>query len=99
MQKFLSTGVVDAIKAEAGSEFVTVTFAKVDGTIRTMNGQFNTGKHMVGGEAGAAASARNKAAGLTPLWVPAEANKAGGRSFKTDRVLSVTTKRRTYMAT
>lgn len=93
MTKFLKPATVEKIKADAGSEFVTVTFLKVNGEERTMNGQFNTGVHTVGGDAGAAASARNKAAGLIPLWVPAEARgqngKAGWRSFKKDRVISI----------
>ena len=93
MTKFLTEKTVDAIKRGAGSEFVTVRFLKVNGEERTMNGQFNTGVHTVGGAGGAAATARNKAHGLIPLWVPVEARgkdgKAGWRSFKKARVIEI----------
>jgi len=78
-----------AVKAEIrkrGTRFATVKFRKKDGSIRTINGHFRAGKHMVGGEAGAAAHDRLRANGLVPIYSLAD---KGWRSFKLDAVVEI----------
>jgi len=40
---------LNTILASANNRFVTVTFKKKDGTIRTINGRFGVTKHLKGG--------------------------------------------------
>lgn len=74
-----------AIKAR-GTKFATVSFIKKDGTLRTINGHFRAGKHIVGNDRGAAQSDAMKAKGLVPIY---SLKDRGWRSFSLDAVVEI----------
>lgn len=82
----LNPDTVREIVHRKGTKFATVTFRKKDGSLRTINGHFRAGKHMVGGEAGAAAHDRLRANGLVAIYSMAD---KGWRSFKADAVVEI----------
>lgn len=48
----MSNAIVNAVKTllqSSGGKFITVTFKKKDGTMRTINGRSGVTKHLVGG--------------------------------------------------
>ncbi len=103
MSKFLSPAVAKAAIADTGTKFATVTFQKVDGTLREISGLFRPTSKMVGGEGGQMASARLKKNGLIAIWSPQIAREAGNplrgwRSVRDGAIIAIKTEGRTYTA-
>lgn len=69
----------------ANTRFVTVTFIKQDGTVRKVNGRFNALSRTVSGKGIDLAKRLEQNNPLIPFWNP----KEGWKSFRLDRVLSV----------
>ena len=72
--------------ANSNGTFMGITFAKVDGSIRTMNVK---AKHL----ASLKGTGRKQPAHVLPLW---SVNDNGWRSVRKDSLLSLTTKGRRY---
>ena len=79
----------DEVKAalEAkGTQFVTVTFEKKDGTKRVINGLLKPSSKIVGSERGYAQGEAMKARGQVPIY---ELKAERWKSFYADKVVSV----------
>lgn len=89
MTNVLETMNPDTVRREIdkrGTRFATVVFRKKDGSLRTINGHFRAGKHILGNERGQAQSETMKANGLVPIYSMAD---KGWRSFKLDAVVEI----------
>lgn len=89
MTNILTTMDPATVRAEIrkrGTKFATVKFVKKDGSIRTINGHFRAGKHILGNERGQAQSEAMKAKGLVPIYSLAD---RGWRSFSEAAVVEI----------
>jgi hypothetical protein len=79
--------IVKAAIVASGGRFMTVTFRKMDGSIRKVNGKFNALSHTVGGEGVNLNEAMKLANPLIPFWTP----KEGWKSFRVDSIVAIHT--------
>lgn len=89
MTNILNTMNPDTVRAEIrkrGTKFATVVFVKKDGSLRTINGHFRAGKHILGNERGHAQSEAMKAKGLVPIYSLAD---KGWRAFSENAVVEI----------
>jgi hypothetical protein len=79
--------IVKAAIVASGGRFMTVTFRKMDGTIRKVNGKFNALSHTVSGERVDLKKAVDLTDPLIPFWTP----KEGWKSFRVNSIVAIHT--------
>ena len=82
----LDTTKVKETIAAKGTRICTVTFKKVDGSIRVANGLFRPSSHIVGSEQGFRQSEQMKERGQIPFY---DLQKKAWVSFYVDRVVDI----------
>jgi hypothetical protein len=78
---------VETVIKAKDTKIATVSFIKVDGSIRVINGLFKPSSKIVGSERGAAQGEAMKARGQVPVWCLKERS---WKSFYANKVISVT---------
>jgi len=83
----MTTEQVKCMIAGKGTKITTVSFIKLDGTIRVINGLLKTTSNMVGSELGVKQGLAMEARGQVPIY---ELASKRWKSFYADKVISVT---------
>lgn len=86
-QELMTTNQVARVVELKGTAVSTVTFLKVSGEERVITGNFVSPENTKGGPKGAEAAAKNAANNLVPIY---SLSDEGWRSFKSDRVVTIT---------
>lgn len=81
----LDPALVRMLLDSIGNQFVTIDFVKVDGTLRTVNGQLRAASRLVGSDRGIAQGAAMKERGQ--VWIATPDKKS--KSFYLDRVTGI----------
>ena len=83
--RVIDPSLVQMFLESQANKFLTITFYKVDGAERTINGQLRAASRLVGNERGQAQGERMKAAGQ--VWIAKPDGSSG--SFYLDRVAKI----------
>jgi hypothetical protein len=87
MTNTMNKEIVLAAIAAKGTKITTVSFIKLDGTIRVINGLLKTTSNMVGSELGVKQGLAMEARGQTPIF---ELTSRRWKSFYRDQVINIT---------